>query len=75
MVVTSRDAVRNLVALLLRDVQMSLAADGGFVKATQHFQRVAKVTAGFSFSDSIADCPAGAKCARVTACVNKAILD
>lgn len=46
----------HLVALLLGNIQMSLAADDGLVETPQHFQCVSKVSAGFSLPDSVSYC-------------------
>lgn len=51
-------APTHLVIEVCADVQVSLAADHGLVEATQHLQRVAQVSAGFGFSQQVADRPA-----------------
>lgn len=49
--------VSHLVANVARYVQVPLAANYSFIKPPQHLQRVAKVPAGFGFSEKIANGP------------------
>lgn len=51
-------ASTHLVIELSGYVQVPLAANHSLVEATQHLQRVAQVSAGFGFSQQVADRPA-----------------
>lgn len=61
---TTISAPTHLVIEVFADVQVSLAADHGLVEATQHLQCVAKVSAGFGFSQQVADRPAAQRALR-----------
>lgn len=47
----------HLVANVSRYVQVPLTANHSLVKTAQNFQRVAKVSTGFGFSEQVTDCP------------------